>query len=70
MVVANFTNCSARLLMAFSLAWLLNPFVQNTNLFEFHLLPFVLLPLFFAVYYYLKNNFKLWLLFSFLALRE
>jgi uncharacterized membrane protein len=34
--------------LAISAAWLLNPMVHNINLFEFHLLPFALAPLFFA----------------------
>lgn len=38
-------------------AWLLCPFVQNINLFEFHILPFAIFTLLWAWYFYLKNNF-------------
>ena len=48
--------------------WLLNPFVQNINLFEFHLLPFSLFFLLFAFYFYQKNKFFAFLLSCFLAL--
>lgn len=34
--------------LIFGLAWLANPLVHNINLFEFHLLPFALVPLLFA----------------------
>ncbi|MFA6392171.1 MAG: DUF2079 domain-containing protein [Patescibacteria group bacterium] len=48
--------------------YLLNPFIQNMNLFEFHILPFAILTLFFAFYYYLDSRFNLFLLFTFLSL--
>src|SRR3989344_3060964 len=51
-----------------SLIWLANPFVQNINLFEFHILPFAIFLLLFAFYFYQQNNFKAFLLFSFLSL--
>lgn len=40
----------------FAGAWLASPMVQNMNLFEFHMLPFALLPLFIAMLAYEKNN--------------
>lgn len=42
-----------------AMLWLLNPFIHNVNLFEFHFLPFFPFFLFSAVYAYLKNN-RLW----------
>jgi len=51
-----------------SSVFLLNPFIQNANLFEFHLLPFAMFFLFFTFYFYQKGNFRLFLVFSFLAL--
>lgn len=54
--------------LCIALCWLLNPFVQNINLFEFHLLPFSLLFLFFAIYFYLKNKFLVFSFFCLLAL--
>ena len=54
--------------LVIALIWLLNPFVQNINLFEFHILPFAIFLLLFAFYFYQQNNFKAFLLFSFLSL--
>lgn len=54
--------------LAFAYAWLANPSVQNINLFEFHILPFALIPLFFALLNYDKNSKRLFLLFAVLAL--
>lgn len=54
------------LLVAF--LWLASPLVQNINLFEFHILPFALLPLFFALYEYDRGNKKRFLLYALLAL--
>ncbi|MGB0757575.1 MAG: DUF2079 domain-containing protein [Patescibacteria group bacterium] len=48
--------------LALSIAWLLNPLVWNTNLFEFHLIPLALPFLFAAFYFYLKQNFNAFLL--------
>lgn len=48
--------------------WLLNPFVQNANVFEFHMLVFAPFFLFWVWYFYLKRDFPLFLLFSLLAL--
>ncbi|MCX6785257.1 MAG: DUF2079 domain-containing protein [Candidatus Komeilibacteria bacterium] len=48
--------------------WLINPFVQNINLFEFHLLPFAIFFLCWAFYFYQKNRFFAFLIFCFLAL--
>lgn len=54
--------------LAFAYAWLANPSVQNINLFEFHILPFALVPLFFALLNYDKDSKRLFLLFAVLAL--
>ena len=45
--------------LGIAILWLLNPFIHNVNLFEFHFLPFFPFFLFSAVYAYLKNN-RLW----------
>lgn len=50
------------------LAWLLNPIVQNINLYEFHILPFALLPLFFALLEYDKGRKTPFLIFAVLSL--
>jgi uncharacterized membrane protein len=39
-----------------SLIYLLNPFIQNINLFEFHILPFAIPLLLFAFYFYQKKK--------------
>lgn len=49
-------------------AWLFNPFVQNINIFEFHLLPFAIFLLFWTFYFYQQKNFPAFLVFSFLSL--
>lgn len=52
----------------FSLIFLLNPFIQNANLFEFHLLSFAIFFLLFTFYFYQKNNFNWFIIFSFISL--
>lgn len=52
----------------FSLAWLLNPFVQNINLFEFHFLPFAILFILISIYFYTENKFYWFVFFNSLAL--
>jgi len=64
--------------LGISFFYLLNPLIHNINLFEFHLLPFSLVFLFFAAYFYIissqelkvnsKKSFVLFILFCFLAL--
>lgn len=50
-------------------AWLLaSPFIQNINSFEFHLLPFALFIIFWAFYFFQKNNYIGFLIASFFAL--
>lgn len=49
--------------LAIALTWLASPFVQNITLFEFHILAFAPLPLFFAILEYEKGrrgHFLLW----------
>jgi len=48
--------------------WLANPFVQNINLFEFSFLPFAVFFIFWACYFYQKQNFWAMLGFCLLAL--
>jgi len=59
---------AALLPLFFGLAWLLSPFVQNINLYEFHVLPFALLPLFFAILEYERGRKARFLAFAVLAL--
>lgn len=56
------------LALLFVLAWLINPFVQNVNLFEVSFLPYAIFFIFFAFYFYQKERFWLFILFCFLAL--
>jgi len=49
-------------------AWLLNPFVQNINLFEFSFLPFAVFFIFWIFYFYQQKKFRAFLLFCFLAM--
>lgn len=51
-----------------SLLWLLNPFILNINLFEFHLLPFALFFIFFTFYYYQQKKFIPFLIFLLISL--
>lgn len=46
-----------------ALWWLLSPFVHNANFFEFHFLSVAVFLIFWAFYFYYKNNFKLFFLF-------
>ncbi|MBN1584898.1 DUF2079 domain-containing protein [Candidatus Uhrbacteria bacterium] len=49
-------------------SWLLCPSVQNLGLFEFHILPFALLPLFFLLLEYDRGRLKPFLFWTVLAL--
>lgn len=51
-----------------TLIWFFNPFVQNTNLFEFHLLPFALFFIFFAFYFYQEKKIVHFIIFLLLSL--
>lgn len=51
-----------------SLAWLLNPFVHNINLFEFHFLPFALIFILFAFYFFQVKKFIPFILCALLAM--
>jgi uncharacterized membrane protein len=66
LIAKKISNNTIALLM--TTVYLLNPFIQNMNLFEFHILPFAIFTLLFAFYYYLENRFVLFLLFLFLSL--
>lgn len=50
------------------LVWLINPLVQNANLFEFHLLSFAVFLLLWVFYFYLQKKWRLFFLFVFLSL--
>ncbi|MFA6255217.1 MAG: DUF2079 domain-containing protein [Patescibacteria group bacterium] len=50
------------------LIWLLNPFVQNINLFEFHFLALGIFFIFWAFYFYQNKNLFAYLLICLLAL--
>ncbi len=51
-----------------ALAWLLNPFVHNINLFEFSFLPFAIFFIFCTFYFYQEEKFFLFMTFCLLAL--
>lgn len=51
-----------------ALMWLLNPFVLNANLFEFHIISLIPLFLFFAIWFFIQNRFFTFVLFLVLAL--
>ncbi|MDO8581541.1 MAG: DUF2079 domain-containing protein, partial [bacterium] len=51
-----------------ALLWLANPLTQNINLFEFHILPFALFPLFYALLAYEEKRMGKFVLWSLLAL--
>ena len=51
-----------------SLLWLVNPFVQNINLFEFSFLPFAIFFILFTFYFFEKKDFKSFVIFSLLSL--
>jgi uncharacterized membrane protein len=64
-VDAAWASRAAALLAA---AWLASPLVHNIGLFEFHLLPFALAPLFAAALAFEAKNRRLWILAAALAL--
>ncbi|MFA6382776.1 MAG: DUF2079 domain-containing protein [Candidatus Buchananbacteria bacterium] len=51
-----------------ALAWLVNPIVQNINLFEFSFLPLAVFFILWTFYFYQTKKFRPFLLFAFLAL--
>ena len=57
-----------KLLILLVLVFLLNPFLQNANLFEFHFLAFLPFLFLFTFYFYQQKKFKLFLLFFVLSL--
>jgi len=52
----------------FALAWLLNPFVQNINLYEFSFLPFSVFFIFWTFYFYQAEKIFVFLFFCFFVL--
>ena len=66
LIAKNILNKNLAALLA--LAWLINPFVQNINLFEFHFLPLAIFFISFAFYFYQKEKFFGFLTFSIMAL--
>ncbi len=59
---------SQNISLCISCAWLFNPMVHSLMLFEFSFLPFALVFLFFAFYYFEKNRLWAFILFASLAL--
>lgn len=57
-----------QLALATGLLWLANPFVHNANLYEWHILTIAAFFIFWTFYFYIKNNFKLYILFFILSL--
>jgi len=66
LIVKKFLN--EKLALFICLLWLFNPFIQNINLFEFHLLPFAVFFLLFAFYFYYNKNFGGFFMFLLLAI--
>lgn len=68
--VGNFHSSFLRAVLPVGVAsaWLMSPIVQNIAMFEFHILPFALLPLFFALLAYERQKKLPFLIFSLLAL--
>jgi len=54
--------------LVMGLAWLLNPLLHNVNLFEFHLLPFTLVPLLYMLLAYSESRMGQFLLFATVAM--
>ncbi|MFA6604042.1 MAG: DUF2079 domain-containing protein [Patescibacteria group bacterium] len=54
--------------IAIAALWLASPLVQNINIYEFHILPFALLPLLFALREYDRGRLRHFLIFALLAL--
>ena len=54
--------------LSIALLWLVNPFVHNANVFEFHLLPLAVFFIFWTFYFYQKDSYKLFILFLVLSL--
>ena len=50
-----------------SFLWLINPIAINMNFFEFHLLPFAIFLLLFAIYFYQQRNLNLFIIFCILS---
>ena len=57
--IVRFQIADFRLQILLPLFWLLNPFVHNANLFEFHMLVFAPFFLFWMWYFFLKRDFTL-----------
>jgi uncharacterized membrane protein len=62
------TAATAAVPFALACAWLLNPSVLNIALFEFHMLPFALLPLLLAVLAYARGRKRLFIVCAALAM--
>ncbi len=54
--------------LGISLIWLFNPYLHSANLFEFHLISIAVFFIFWAFYFYIKNNFPVFALFFILAI--
>ncbi len=54
--------------LGIAFVWLVNPFLHNANVFEFHEMPFAVFFIFWAIYFYLRNRFGWFLLFFFLII--
>ncbi|MFA5127057.1 MAG: DUF2079 domain-containing protein [Patescibacteria group bacterium] len=67
-LIAKQVTKNIQLSLLAAIAWLLSPFVQSANLDESHLMYMAAFLVLFCFYFYLKNNYKLFLLFFILAL--
>jgi uncharacterized membrane protein len=67
-LIARKISNSNSLALTVGFLWLLNPFVQRANFYEFHQEVIIAFLFFTIFYFYLKKNLKYFLLFFFLAL--
>lgn len=66
--IASYVSKEALIALSAALIWLLNPFVHNANLYEFHILPLAIFFVFWTFYFYQIKAFKRFCLFFILAL--
>ncbi|MFA6467137.1 MAG: DUF2079 domain-containing protein [Patescibacteria group bacterium] len=66
--IASHVSKDALVALIAALIWLINPFVHNANLYEFHILPLAIFFVFWTFYFYQIKAFKRFCLFFLLAL--
>mgnify|MGYP003972475365 CR=1 FL=1 len=66
--ISEYISKDSLISLVVAILWLVNPFIHNVNIFEFHLLPIAIFLFFWLFYFYQTNNFKLFVLFFILSL--